>query len=132
MKRKVVTHRKPDLKYNEQLDRLHHELLGYAKVIFEKTSGLDTAVRDSVSLGLAYLVEAAYDCKASTLDLDTEAFFAFIETSTAQWFRSRGFADWFCVGAASLFRTSRPRTIQEMQHRVVHYRAGKTKWRKIS
>ncbi len=82
--------------------------------LFGACSLLDTAVRDSVSNGLAYLLHSAYDSQACSLGLDGPAFHAFVEGATAEWFRERGYAEWFCHGAAALFNSSRPRTIAEI------------------
>ena len=70
-------------------------------------------VRDGICTGLAYLVHAAYDCEACALGMHDEAFHSFISSATANWFRDRGFAEWFCSAAASQFSTSRPRILSE-------------------
>ena len=98
-----ATHRFPSpsavAAYRAQADRY----LKQVSEIFKDSANLDTAVRDSISTGLASIVHAAHDCLA----------WAFIESSTAEWFRTRGFAEWFCAGAANLFCTSRPRILSE-------------------
>lgn len=77
------------------------------------SSNWDTAVRDSAAQGLAYIVNAAYDCRASGMDFaGTQEWLTFIEASTAQWFRDRGFVEWFCGAAANLFRTTPPRLLR--------------------
>lgn len=87
-------------------------LLAHAESIWEQAQNYDTAVRDSISDGLAYIVNAAYDCQANAMEFtDTEAWLLFIESSTAAWFRKRGFVEWFCGAAASLFRTTPPRAL---------------------
>ena len=85
-------------------------LLQHAQAIFDMSANWDTAVRDSVSEGLAFIVNAAYDCRAAGMDFaNTQEWMVFIESATAQWFRDRGFVEWFCVAAASGFRTTPPR-----------------------
>ena len=122
--KKATPHRfrrpRPDSKYNKDLLLTYELLLGRAERTMNQTDLLETAVRSEISTGLAYLVRAAYDCKAATMHLDMAASFAFIETSTAEWFRWRGFAEWFCQAAAAGFNTSRPRTLREMQATIVY------------
>jgi hypothetical protein len=100
-------------------DREAHRMLDHAQEIFEASAGLDTAVRDSVAEGLAYIVHAAYDSQACSVNLGPESFSDFIEKKTCEWFASRGFADWFCQGASLLFNTSR--------REVFHFLTRKTK-----
>lgn len=96
-------------------------LLQQCAEIFEQSSHFDTAVRDTVAEGLAYLVHSAFDCREIALDMrDYESINSFIDNSTAEWFRERGFAEWFCCAAASLFRTSRPRTLAERKIALVN------------
>jgi hypothetical protein len=85
--------------------------------------GFDTAVRDTVAEGLAHLLNAAYDCRAIALDFkDFESRNSFIDGSIAEWFRVRGFAEWFCLAAASGFRTSRPRVLVPRIVTVINHR----------
>lgn len=88
-------------------DALAKRYLEAASEIFESSAGLDTMVRDSVAEGLAYIVHAAYDAQACSVELDTPSFHDFIEKKVSEWFSSRGCADWFCEGAAVLFNTSK-------------------------
>ena len=109
-KRRRVTHRaltaSQRLFWNRQADAL----LAHAESIWSQSDGFDTAVRDSIAEGLAYIVSAAFDCRANAMDFaDTDSWMAFIDSSTAHWFRTRGFVEWFCGAAASLFRTTPPR-----------------------
>lgn len=93
---------------------------------------LDTAVRDSVSPGIAYLLHSAYDSQACSLGLDGAAFHSFVEGAMAEWFRERGYAEWFCHGAAALFHSSRPRTLAELLSVIKFGRSpGKKKWRAV-
>lgn len=93
-------------RWNEEADAL----LAHAQAIFDMSANWDTGVRDSVGEGLAYIVHAAYDCRASGMEFaNTEEWMIFIDHATAEWFRARGFVEWFCVAAASLFRTTPPR-----------------------
>ena len=91
-------------KYAEQLIATVEKIEADAEPMY-----LDSAVRDLLYMGLAYLLHVAYDNQAIALQLDGDAFHSFISGKTAQWFRDRGFADWFCSAAASGFNTSRPR-----------------------
>lgn len=103
-RRQALTHRKP--KVNKGLDLLGQDLLAEAQSLFERTTDLDTAVREVVHDGLAYIVHAAYDtlaCANCVSDLD---FGTYIQTKTYEWFRDRGFVEWFCVGASTLFQTT--------------------------
>ncbi len=94
-------------------DAYARSMLRRCDEIFDESALLDTAVRDTVSEGLAFMLHSAYDSQACSLGLDGAAFHSFIEGATAEWFRERGYAEWFCHGAAALFSTSRPRTIAE-------------------
>lgn len=97
-------------RWNDAADKM----LTHVQAVFDLASGFDTAVRDSVSDGLAYLVYAAFDCRAIALELkDFESINSFIDGSTAEWFRQRGYAEWYCCGAGAMFHTSRPRTLAE-------------------
>jgi hypothetical protein len=78
--------------------------------------GLDTAISDVTLDGLARLLHVAYDCQACSLGLDGAAFSSFAGNCTAEWFRERGCAEWYCTGSATLFTTSRPRVLV---HKVV-------------
>ena len=87
-------------------------MLKHCEEVWDLASGFDTAVGDTVAEGLAHLLNAAYDCRAIALDFrDFESRNSFIDGSIAEWFRVRGFAEWFCLAAASGFRTSRPRIL---------------------
>jgi len=103
--RKKLTHRMP--RKAPHLIKLAAQMLARSEELFRATGDLDTFVRDVVSEGLARLVYAAYDTKAigeCIADFDSADYIA---EKTSEWFRSRGFAEWFCNGAATLFRTSR-------------------------
>lgn len=110
-RRKVVTMRRPvsraeRRRWNAAADKL----LERTEEMFELSGDFDTAVRDSVSTGLAYIVNAAYDCRACGMDFsNTEEWLTFIESATGEWFRKHGFVEWYCGAAASLFRTTPPR-----------------------
>lgn len=88
-------------------DRLAKQYLDAAGEIFEASADLDTVVRDSVATGLAYIVHAAYDSQACSVNLDSGTDREFIAKKVEEWFTSRGFADWFARGAAVLFNTSK-------------------------
>lgn len=120
-----VTQRKP--RFNKTMADLGKWLLDTAEEIHRKSQILDTGVRDSVSEGLAYIVQAGNDCVASNLDLTTEQWMSFIDNATADWFRIRGYAEWFCIGAACQFRKSRPRILTEMTVKVRRVRSPRKK-----
>jgi len=107
-----VTHRK--LRFNAAMDKCGKRLLQMADEMWQQADGLDTAVRDNIAEGLGRIVMAGYDCLASNLSLDTDGWMSFIDHSTADWFRNRGFAEWFCIAAANGFNKSRPRVLSEM------------------
>jgi hypothetical protein len=88
-------------------DRLAKQYLDLAGEIFESSGGLDTCVRDSVATGLAYIVHAAYDSQACSVNMDMGTDREFIAKKVEEWFTSRGFVDWFAHGASVLFDTSR-------------------------
>jgi hypothetical protein len=115
------THREPS-KESLKAYRQHGEkLLAQAGAIWSESDLLDTAVRDDISTGLAHLVHAAYDSIANSMNIpDATAWMSFIDNATAEWFRERGFAEWFCLAAACSFNTSRPRTLVERTLHVVN------------
>ena len=99
---------------------------------WEAASGLDTAIRDDVAQGLAYLVYSAYDSISCSRGIgwgsdDYSAGYAYVAGSTAQWFRERGFAEWFCIAAGCLFNNQRPRLKSEVFHKIRRVPAKKRK-----
>ncbi len=115
-----VTHRKP--KYNARLNTAATAMLNHAQELFDNSNGLDTAVRDVVHEGLARIVYAAYDTKGCAECISDLDFAGYIEQKTYEWFRERGFVEWFCVGASTLFRNS-PREFFRM--RTAKAKSGK-------
>lgn len=115
---RVIQHKRTSAqrrRWNAEAD----ELLQHAQEIFDMSSNWDTAVRDSVSEGLSFIVNAAYDCRACGMDFaNTQEWMTFIESATAQWFRDRGFVEWFCAAAASGFRTTPPRHLARVKKEV--------------
>ena len=110
---------RPNPRENARMKALGVQFLSHAERIFDASADLDTAVRDEISQGLAHVVHSAYDSIACGMDIeDTTAWMAFIDNATAEWFRQRGFAEWFCLAAASGFRSSRPRTLTENRIKV--------------
>jgi hypothetical protein len=97
-------------------------MLKHAQEVLDLASGLDTAVRDEVAEGLAYVVYAAYDTMGIAECVSDFDAVAFIQAKTYEWFRERGFVEWFCAGASTLFRTS-PRSFFRMKVRKA--RSGK-------
>lgn len=120
-----VTQRKP--RFNKTLEKYGKYLLNTAEEIHRGSATLDTSVRGTISEGLAYIVQAGNDCVASNLDLTTEQWMSFIDNATADWFRTRGYAEWFCIGAACQFRKSRPRILSEMTVKVRRVKVPKKK-----
>lgn len=129
-RRRIRRRERPSIKVKE----LSKRLLDQAEDIFQHTQGLDTAVRDSVANGLAYIVHAAYDCAADSITFpDTKSWMAFIDGAVAEWFRDKGFAEWYCAAAANLFNCSRPRIQADREMSTVFRRAkpgGRVKPRK--
>ena len=103
-------------------DQIADRMLGHAEAVYEEASGLDTAVRDSVAEGLAAIVFAAYDCRAIAKNLQGDEWHSFCAGATAEWFRKRGFVEWFCQAAACGFRADPPRSLE---HTVVFRSPGK-------
>jgi|HubBroStandDraft_3_1064219.scaffolds.fasta_scaffold332843_1 hypothetical protein len=101
--------------YSKTLADTAAYLLNTAEEIRKRADAacLDTAVRDEIAEGLAYIVRAGNDCRACNLNLETDQWLSFIDRATEDWFRARGYAEWFCFGAASGFNTSRPRTLDD-------------------
>jgi hypothetical protein len=108
-KYRVVSRRKPRT-YLKRMGATAKALLDHAAEIFDQSANLDTAVRDSISQGLAHIVEAAYDTEACARGYDGPEFDKFRHDATAQWFRDREYVQWFCEAAAVCFRSSKPRT----------------------
>jgi hypothetical protein len=97
----------------KRLDLAAMVLLQDCDRLWDMSRNFDTAVGDTMLGGIARLLYVAYDSQACSLELDGAAFSAFISGSTAEWFRERGCAEWYCIGAGNLFHTSRPRTLAE-------------------
>ena len=96
--------------YLKAYGKIAATLLQTADEAFKASAGLDTAVRDSISQGLAHVVEAAFDSEAVARGYEGIDFDVFVLKATAQWFREREYTEWFCEAAAVCFRSSRPRT----------------------
>lgn len=112
-----MTHRKH--RFNKALNDCGTSLLEHAEELWRKADGLDTAVRDEVAEGVAFIVRAGYDCLATNIPYHTtDEWMAYIDHATAEWFRDRGFAEWFCIAAARGFNSSRPRIREERVVRV--------------
>lgn len=110
MSRRRVTKRVNHLARRNFWNRQADALLAHAESIWQQADGFDTAVRDSIAEGLAYIVNAAFDCRANAMEFSTvEEWSSFIDFSTAGWFRARGFFEWFCGATAALFHSTPPR-----------------------
>lgn len=99
-----ITQRRP--KISLKLRALAASMLDQAQTLFDASADLDTDVRDTVAEGLARIVYAAYDTSAIAECVSDFDCVPYIQTKTCEWFRQRGFVEWFCVGASTLFRTS--------------------------
>jgi hypothetical protein len=112
-------------KFNKALNDCGTSLLEMADSTWRKADRLDTAVRDEIADGIARIVRAGYDCLACNIPYHTtDSWMAYIDHATAEWFRIRGFAEWFCIAAARGFNSSRPRVLEQ---RVVHIRRSRPK-----
>ncbi len=118
--RRRITHRVP--KMNARMQALGQSLLDQAQSAFELSADLDTAVRDDIAEGLAFIVYAAYDTIAIAECVSDFDSVSFIQQKTYEWFRSREFVEWFCVGASTLFKTT-PRCFYRMK--VAKAKSGK-------
>ena len=115
----------PELKLKDKgMEKLAKLYLERAGELFAACDSMDTAVRDSVSEGLAYIVHAGYDCQGCAYDI--QQFHEFVDKKTREWFESRGFADWFCEAAACGFNSSKPRILQFSQERKSSRRGART------
>jgi hypothetical protein len=118
---RAVTHRK--FRFNKAMNDRGKALLDLAYELWQKADGLDTAVRDEIAEGVARVVRAGYDCLASNIPYHTtDEWMAYIDHATQEWFRERGFAEWFCIAASRGFSSSRPRDLAE---RIVRVRVRK-------
>ena len=104
--RKISTRLKP--RPNAKLNEHALAMLDRAEWLLVSAKNLDTAPRDVVAEGLAYIVYAAFDTLAIAECISNSDLTAYIHQRTYMWFRNRGFLEWFCAGASTLFRTSDP------------------------
>jgi len=109
-------------KPNAKLKTLATAMLFEAETLFGMATDLDTAVRDEVHEGLAFVVYAAFDTLAIAECVSDSDHVAFIQQKTYEWFRDKGFVEWFCAGASTLFRTT-PRSFFRVK--AVKARSGK-------
>lgn len=118
-RRRGATHRPLSIRERKRWNEHAEAMLELAMQIHERSRDFDTAVRDSISTGLAYIVHAAFDCRSIALGLpDIESIFSYVDSSTAEWFRQRGYVEWFSAGAAQLFHTTPPRHIAPLIRRA--------------
>ncbi len=114
-RRRAITMRKPSASYVRQMNEIADSILAQCQTMYEQSADLDTAVRDTMASGLAYLLNAAYDCRAGALGIEGEDFCTYINAGVAQWFRDHEYTEWFCVAASRLFSTSDPRRLAREQ-----------------
>ena len=126
-KTRRISQRQP--KFNVKMDNLATTMLEQAQALFEGSSYLDTIIRDITAEGLARIVYCAYDTQAIAARTEfTEGTLSdfdavnYIQSKTYDWFREKGFVEWFCVGASTLFRTT-PREFYRMKAKKA--RSGK-------
>jgi hypothetical protein len=102
--------------FSKRLQATADFLFKSANDLLEKCGSLDTAMRDTLADGLARIVYVAYDTEASNQRTsgDYEQQARQIEENVSSWFRARGFAEWYCLGAAHCFSRVPPRTRAEM------------------
>jgi hypothetical protein len=105
-------------RFSEALAKSAKHQFELAEEIFKECGGLDTAMRDISHDGLARLIYVAYDTIACNQNWPPEQAQQFIEQSTAEWFRSRGFVEWYCIGASHCFSRIPPRSRADMDIRV--------------
>lgn len=89
-----------------KLDSVAQELLDRAESLWQTARGLDTAVGDIMAEGIARIVHCAYDTRAIAQCISDFDHVNYIQAKTYEWFRERGFVEWFCAGASTLFMTS--------------------------
>lgn len=115
--KRVIKYRKPSPSFVRDMNRTADNILEYCDQLWRSDAAIpDTAVRDVIADGIARLLYAAYDCKGCALGLNDEAFHGFISSSVGSWFRTRGFAEWYCEGAGTLFNNTRPRILSGGSH----------------
>lgn len=117
--------RKPSTSYVKLMNSIADDILAKCQEMYEQSAGLDTAVRDTMATGLAYLLHVAYDCRAGALSIEGEDFCTYIDAGVAQWLRDHEYTEWFCVAASRLFSTSDPRRLVREQMQVFTAKARK-------
>jgi hypothetical protein len=105
-------------RFSEALAKSAKRQFELAEAIFQECGGLDTAMRDISHDGLARLIYVAYDTIACNQNWPPEQAQQFIEQSTAEWFRSRGFVEWYCIGASHCFSRIPPRSRADIDIRI--------------
>lgn len=106
-----ITRRKISPSYVKLMNGIADDILAKCQEMFDQGAGLDTAVRDTMASGLAYLLHVAYDCRACALGIENEEFATYIDGCVAAWLREREYTEWFCIAASRLFSTSDPRRL---------------------
>ena len=112
--RRIIKYRKPSASFKRNYEQAAQRILDYCDKLWRGDgSMLDTSVRDVLADGIARLLHVAFDCQSCALGLHNEAHYGFMGSSIAEWFRARGFAEWYCQGTATLFCTSRPQILSD-------------------
>lgn len=114
LSKRIIKYRPPSPSFKRNMQRTADGIFNYCCELWRGDgSNLDSSVQGVLSNGIAKLLHVAFDCQACALGLQGEAFSGFIDSSVAEWFRSRGFAEWYCQGAGCLFNNSRPRIMED-------------------
>jgi len=110
-KYRKIEYIKPSPFFVQRMEKIAAKTLETCEMLFREYDGLDTAIRDIGHDAIARLLYIAYDCRACALGLQEAEFSSFVDNAVAEWFRQRGFAEWYCQGAGTLFNRSRPRIL---------------------
>lgn len=123
-RRRKSTRRPYRFRYSRMIERAQADLFRLANDILKVCGGLDTAMRDISHDGLAHIVYVAYDTASQNVNWESsgdkryEDQQLWIEAKTADWFRERGFVEWYCLGAAHCFSRVPPRTRADIEARI--------------
>jgi hypothetical protein len=132
-RRRRFTPRAYRFRFSKEIQKAADELLRLADAIFEICGGLDTAMRDLSHDGLARIVYVAFDTQSQNVNWEGRGERRYddqqewIQKSTAEWFRKREFAEWYCLGAGHCFDRVPPRTRADIMARIFRVPGKKQK-----
>jgi hypothetical protein len=132
-RKRTFTPRPYRFRFSKEIEKAAAKLLGLADAIFETCGGLDTAMRDLSHDGLARIVYIAFDTQSQNVNWEGRGERRYddqqewIEKSTAEWFRKREFAEWYCLGAGHCFDRVPPRTRADIMSRIFRVPGKKKK-----